>query len=441
MGDRLKTGARLVLVLFGIPCLGWFCATRFRGMGQGTTSLLERLSVDTAAAMIAVLLLVWLTARLAQNNRALLASVFGAEIRLVLALTCLLIPAQGWILILSALVFGRMLPAATQLYVLAPVCFGVVSGLIGMLLATVQAIRLPPQEIIGRAMARAEQPRLWALVDQVGEQIGADPPDRLILGLEATFFATGGRVRLNGDRSILSGETLFIAVPLLRLLSPLELRAVIGHELGHFKGLDTVYSQRFVPIYRGLAGSLHRLDATRGFARIVTLPAMAVIEFCLHIFSRAERGISRAREIEADRLGALAASPHAIVATLVKLAAFHRAWIEANQINLSFLDSGRVLDNIADAFEEQAGQVRRSTSAAALLDGTRDLQQPHPTDTHPTLEARAAALGVDLTDADALLMLGKIRAIDLMDEADALETSLTRDYQRWLLAKGYAKLP
>jgi Zn-dependent protease with chaperone function len=52
---------------------------------------------------------------------------------------------------------------------------------------------------------------------------------------------------------------LYCSLPLCRILSGSEVSAVIDHELGHFKGLDTNFSESFYPIYCGTASAIGAL--------------------------------------------------------------------------------------------------------------------------------------------------------------------------------------
>ena len=76
----------------------------------------------------------------------------------------------------------------------------------------------------------------------------------------------------------LKGRTMFLSLSLCRILSLDEMKAVLGHELAHYKGLDTRFSRRFYPIYRG---------ATQGLVSVSFLASQRKAEqdnwfFCPH---------------------------------------------------------------------------------------------------------------------------------------------------------------
>ncbi|MEW2130503.1 M48 family metalloprotease [Streptomyces sp. NPDC005435] len=88
----------------------------------------------------------------------------------------------------------------------------------------------------GIEVTEADEPRLWALVREVAAEAGTRAPGRILLTDEVNA-AVGEEARLLG---LLPGpRRLVLGVPLLTGLSEARLRAVLGHEYGHFTGGDT----------------------------------------------------------------------------------------------------------------------------------------------------------------------------------------------------------
>lgn len=191
-------------------------------------------------------------------------------------------------------------------FLIAAVGFGAVAGVVAITRNVFSLVRNAGTLVIGKIASRNDAPDLWKRVDDIADQLGALRPESLVLGLDPNFFVTEADVTcLTGS---CSGRTLYCSLPLMRILSTTEFAAIIGHELGHYKGLDTKFSQEFFPIYRGTADSIAALQETRreGAAVIALLPAIALLSYFLEAFEAAETRISRDRELIADKEGAVA---------------------------------------------------------------------------------------------------------------------------------------
>ena len=95
------------------------------------------------------------------------------------------------------------------------------------------------------------------------------------------------------------------------------LGAVIGHELGHFRGADTAYSRKFAPVYSGLSHAIDTLqDEDKGADSLAKLPAISMLSLMLALFARNERRISRDREFGAYAVGVRVFSPEALATSI-----------------------------------------------------------------------------------------------------------------------------
>jgi Peptidase family M48 len=219
----------------------------------------------------------------------------------------------------------------------------------------------------------------------------------------------------------------------MALLDRDETAAIIGHELGHFCGADTQYSERFLPIYAGIRRSLDtvtRAGTTKqGDLDPMMLPAHALGNWCMDRFHEAVMHWSRIREFEADKIGSTIAgtqaSASALVRTLANLAPIHTVF-------------ARVRTNPRTAPEDLVQEVRR----VAAQDGTTDpdlnveSQRAHPTDSHPPTAERLLAFGETLPMNDALRQRalrpvnadGPVWYAPLFADASGVCRTLTRDY-------------
>ena len=281
-------------------------------------------------------------------------------------------------------------PDGIQLLIVAAAAAGValwsMSRAVLALRRTIAAFTPDPLPLLGRAISEAEARGLWTVVDGLAARLGALRPDRVVLGLTGGFFVSSGPKLLRPAGVILEGRTLYIPLPFLPLLRSDELDAVIAHELGHFSGADTDWSQRFLPIYAGVARSLDAVAGGGAGRSPVTGPAFRLGLFAMDQFHHAVRHWSRLREFAADAAGAQVTSADASARALLRV--------------------GAAAPRIAEVLKAAAGapDAAGSDLVSAVLDHAcaRGLDDPaahletgpsHPTDTHPSTYQRLLALG------------------------------------------------
>ncbi|WP_405553222.1 M48 family metallopeptidase [Streptomyces sp. NBC_01171] len=102
----------------------------------------------------------------------------------------------------------------------------------GMFMLRIPAADDPAAVEVGEA----DEPRLWALVREVADASGTHAPARILLTPDVNASVRED-AKLLGLRP--GPRTLTLGVPLLTGLSEAQLRAVLGHEYGHFTAGDT----------------------------------------------------------------------------------------------------------------------------------------------------------------------------------------------------------
>ncbi|CAL80007.1 hypothetical protein; putative membrane protein; putative protease (Heat shock protein) [Bradyrhizobium sp. ORS 278] len=119
-----------------------------------------------------------------------------------------------------------------------------------------------------------------------------------------------------------------LGVPLVKKLSPEELDAVIGHELGHIASGD-MRRMQFAEGYQRMFGTILGMIGTIGVSIAARQNARAAP--LVHLFSNLARftfaigsevmvkGLSRSREYYADAIGASVSSPEAMISALRRL--------------------------------------------------------------------------------------------------------------------------
>ncbi|HLH04036.1 MAG TPA: M48 family metalloprotease [Bryobacteraceae bacterium] len=188
-----------------------------------------------------------------------------------------------------------------------------------------------------------------------------------------------------------------------------ELRAIIGHEFGHFRGADTGFTKRFFPLYNSAAKALEAMAHADGSWTL--LPAIYMLDFFLVSFGKVQSALSRDREFLADKAGAEASSAVNLASALVKLEIFGPT--------ISTLVQERVY---TDRTPEPLGQQIPSSWPPVLPDSLLEAQTPHPFDSHPTLGSRLDKLDVDL---ETVLLTPMARgAVHILQAPDTLEARI-----------------
>jgi Zn-dependent protease with chaperone function len=381
---------------------------------------LRAVSLGTGVVGLLLLAVIAALSLRARRDREALVRLFVPGLYVTLAGVAILVVADGLIAIASLyLGIGVFLNRVYPVLMLA-IGLGVLVAVVGVLRAMLTARRRAITHVVGRTVDAAAEPRLHESIHGIVHELGIEGPEHLVVGLDPGFFVTEADVvATDGVRR---GRTLYLSLPMSRLMTPGELRAVVGHEMGHFLGSDTQYSRRFYPVYRGATGAIAALataGGNSGARAIALIPALLLLDLFLDGFAVAERGISRERELAADRVGSELSSPRDIATALVKVTAFGPLFDEAvsgfaaGSTRVPSPAGTAIPDTIGDRFVDLA----RAASTPAVLEGLGDRSVEHPTDSHPPLATRLAALGLTLADVGPA-------ALDLRPDpaADAIVT-------------------
>jgi Zn-dependent protease with chaperone function len=274
-----------------------------------------------------------------------------------------------------------------------------------------RAMRARPGAPGGLLVTAEQAPALWQQIHELAGEMGTRGPDeiRLIPDVNAGVTEETKLLGLIPGRRI-----LVLGLPLLQALSVDQLRAVIGHELGHYSGAHT----RLGAIaYRGrlaMHGTVDEVSkwnvfgwAFRGYAWLYRLVSTAV---------------GRDKEYEADRAAVRVAGPAAAISALREVEAAELAW---NFYFGRYVEYGLELGYAPDDLFGGFGQLY--TARADELAEFRDNPPEHETsrwDTHPSLADRTAAM----RDAPVVDRTADDRpATVLVPDATALGLALQRE--------------
>ncbi|WP_225413675.1 M48 family metallopeptidase [Stigmatella hybrida] len=276
-------------------------------------------------------------------------------------------------------------------------------------------------DVEAERLEEAHAPELWAHVRRLCASLQTPPPDHILVGIDANFFVTESDVHVHGQT--LTGRTLYVSLPLLRLLKRSEAEAVLAHEMGHLLGGDTGHGKRLAPMLAHFGDYLQALRAGG-----LTLP---IFHFMMAYRGLFELSLGRSRresELAADRLAASVTSGQDIAHSLVKVGAYSsfRDHTEAQLFALSEQQQTvAIAQRVALGFTEYA----------LSEDVHRDLHgvvTPHPFDSHPPLAVRLENVGQRLEPADvAKVLLEPTDAswASAILEADTVEARLWGVYE------------
>lgn len=450
MSEHIAFSVNAGLAEAGLPPFEVVCASE---QGGGTfllrlycaelasLPLLKKLSVVAAAFGAAIPACLIFTSVFVGKNRRLLATIFPAVVQFALFMTVISVLMQGAVLTLGSLVAQAFFLHKVRLYVVIGIGAGALLASWRLFDGILDFGGKLRSDVNGMRISEDKAPDLHAFVRGLAEKLGASPPTNIVVGLEPNFFVTSAEVVTSDSKKPLEGETLYVSAPLARLMTEDEFAAVVGHELGHFRGEDTVYSLKFAPVYAGLATVLAGTRYDKGeriHHGLAKLPARAMLSFMMDMFATNERAISRERELLADRAGAEASSPVALATALVKVGLFADLWDSVLAENVDRLNNGKATRNLSNVLE---GYVRYDIDMANVgktLSRVAKRAIPHPTDTHPPIGRRLKALKVDPASiGETALAVPEHSAIGLFGNAAALEETLSAMEHKRLVEMGF----
>ena len=277
---------------------------------------------------------------------------------------------------------------------------------------------------VGELVSEDDAPLLWKRIRHMAERLKTAPPEHIVAGIDANFFVTEAPLTV-GDKT-LTGRTLFVSLPLLRILDQSEADAVFGHELAHLRGGDTKSSALLGP-------KLVQYDHYRHAMRTGGLTVMIspLLDLYRIIFEIALARDSREREFKADRIAAKLISPAAIAQSLVKIAAYaqYRYKIEDELFGRNERHDNTTL-GIASFVAQGLAPYAASDD---FLSAMKTANVPHPYDSHPAMPERLRNVGMALKEQDYGGIAVRVPAATWVQQiltADAIEQRLWSAYEQ-----------
>ncbi|MFI7443826.1 M48 family metallopeptidase [Nonomuraea indica] len=245
--------------------------------------------------------------------------------------------------------------------------------------ALVMVSRRRAGEQPGVPVTREQEPVLWQTVEDLARRVRTAPPDEIRLVPEVNA-AVSEDTRLLGLRA--TRRRLFIGLPLLQTLTMDEMRAVLGHELGHY---SRAHTRLGAPVHRGRVALA---AAVRGLAGhpVVRLP----FTWYARLYLWVSQAVSRRQELEADALAVAIGGRQATAQALRRTEDMALAWTLYVRDYLSLAGTGGCRPvTVFNGFHALLNDPVRQAEIARLAGEPRESS---PYDSHPPLADRLAAI-------------------------------------------------
>ena len=249
----------------------------------------------------------------------------------------------------------------------------------------------------------SEHPGLWALAEQSADAVGAAPPDNIIVGMSANFYVTESPILLFGQSAVVKGRTLYVSAPLLRLMSEMEIKAVLAHEFAHFTGRDTTYSTQIAPVYASLTNGISAIKSEMSWGlKGLVLALPLVIATSYHwLFRILDSAISRRRELRCDEIASQVFGKDHIGAGLIKVVGYGTLLSENIDGHfITLLNENRTYRNYPEWFTQFIADESVYSRVSGIVSYLANAKT-QSSDSHPALSERLKAL-----DASSLIDSG-----------------------------------
>ena len=433
--DVIKT-IRTLAVLLIIPVVTFAIAKGFELGYEGEEQamiLLQKTAIIAGVLPIIMMFFIALAGRISRNNRNVLLKTFGPGLHLTIYGLVGLIIIDATILIVAIYLIETTLFGRPHVFLIGAIAAGTMVGAASMITNSLNALKINEIDAPGKILEESEHPRLFDFINNTARELNTSPPQHILVGIFPSFFVTEMDVKCQNQN--LSGKTLYLSLSLCRIMEKEEIKSIIGHELAHYKGEDTVFSKKFDPIYRRATGAIYGLASTTGYTANededygswALIPARYILAHFLDSFSVADSTIRRERELAADKEGSNITNQISTASALVKSSLFSSLWEDVEEEVFNTIREGKPIENVSVLFKE----LVTKHAVPESLEGLVDQEMMHPTDSHPTLSLRLESLGMDISSVEdiALDINPPEVAIELFESYQEIEKELSEYYQ------------
>jgi len=267
----------------------------------------------------------------------------------------------------------------------------------------------------GPRLEEKDQPRLFALIRQVAQQMGQPMPEEVYLIPEVNAFVAnrGGILGLGGKR------VMGVGLGLLAVDNVSQVKATLAHEFGHFAGGDAKLGGL---TYATRGAMIRMLQNLSSAGSVLVKP----FEWMFKLYLRITQAISRQQELIADEWSVRLAGKTAHV-TGLRQEAIHGTSFglflqrEVRQLATFGVAPKNVFEGFRKFLSSSTFKKLEPSLEKALAESKGDAY-----DSHPPLEERIAyAHGLALPD----LPMDTTPGTSLIDRVDELEAHFSSQFQ------------
>lgn len=279
--------------------------------------------------------------------------------------------------------------------------------------------RRSPWTVPGPLVTADDQPRLFALIEEVAQRMAATMPHEVYLIPEVNAFVTqrGGLFGIGGKR------VLGIGVPLLAVSQVSQLRAILAHEFGHYHGGETRLAGIIYATRSAMARTLVNLH--KSGSAVLHRP----FQWMLNQYLRITQALARQQELLADewavRIAGKAAQAGALQSTGLHGASFD-LFIE-NELK-PLMAMGVAPDNLFAGFRRFLHSSTWKTLSPMVQDAM-EKQTSDAYDSHPPQRERLQHIET-LPDPSEPLPADSTPAYQLLLDPDKIESLFSQDFHR-----------
>jgi Zn-dependent protease with chaperone function len=244
----------------------------------------------------------------------------------------------------------------------------------------------------GLLLERENHPRLFAMIDEIAQQLNEPLPAEIyLIGNANAWVADRGGWMGFGSRRVMG-----LGLPLLAALNVSQFKAVLAHEFAHYYGGDTKLGPWVHRAQMAMVHTFQNMGSVGKAMRFAIMQGLYVIVFGIlkaywKLFLRAINFVSRRQEFRADELACYVAGPDALVSGLRGIHGTNLAWPAFINTELEPMLEMGYIPPIAQGFAQFLTASSIAEEVKKQIAKEEQGGKTEPFDSHPPLKDRIAA--------------------------------------------------